>query len=201
MDLRGPLYIFAAFSVYSVLHSALATRGVKAWMRSHFGETGARYYRLLYNVIGAVTLLPILALFAAYPGEPLYSWPGAWILLALLIQGTGALVIVAGLLQTGVWSFLGLNALWGASRSDKDELVTAGLYKYVRHPLYTGGLLMLWFMPIMTTSLLAFNLAATLYLYIGSIFEERRMLKVFGAEYARYRKRVPRLFPNPWRHL
>ncbi|MGD8634199.1 MAG: hypothetical protein PVF85_11555, partial [Anaerolineales bacterium] len=64
------------------------------------------------------------------------------------------------------------------------------------HPLYTGGLLMIWFMPVMTTSLLAFNLAATLYLYIGSIFEERRLIFVFGERYEAYRKRVPRFMPN-----
>jgi protein-S-isoprenylcysteine O-methyltransferase Ste14 len=71
----------------------------------------------------------------------------------------------------------------------------------MRHPLYTGGLLMIWFMPVMTTSLLAFNLAATLYLYIGSLFEERRLLAAFGDEYAAYRQQVPRFIPRPWHNL
>ncbi len=197
MDLRGPLYIFAAFALYSALHSALAARSVKEWVRNRFGETGKRYYRLVYNVIGVVTLLPILALLAAFRGEPLYTWPSPWILVALVIQGAGALIIVIGLLQTGVWSFFGLEVLSGGSHSSQDELITSGLYGCMRHPLYTGGLLMLWFMPIMTTSLLAFNIASTLYLYVGSIFEEQRMLAAFGEDYARYRKRVPRLIPIP----
>jgi protein-S-isoprenylcysteine O-methyltransferase Ste14 len=58
---------------------------------------------------------------------------------------------------------------------------------------------MLWLMPVMTTSLLAFNLAATLYLYIGSFFEEKRLLAAFGDDYLRYQHKVPRLIPNPWR--
>lgn len=194
--MSGPIYIFIAFTAYSVIHSLLATRRVKAWVRERLGEPGERYYRLFYNLVGVVTLLPVLLLLALFPGEELYSWPTPWLYLALVLQGLGALIILVGLLQTGARSFLGLDALWGPSRSSQDELITSGLYACIRHPLYTGGLLLLWFMPVMTTSLLAFNLAASLYLYIGSIFEERRLLAVFGDEYDRYRNRVPRLIPG-----
>jgi protein-S-isoprenylcysteine O-methyltransferase Ste14 len=120
---------------------------------------------------------------------------------ALLIQALGALIILVGLLQTGVWSFFGLGWLINGEQAGDEALITSGLYRHMRHPLYTGGLLMLWFMPVMTTSLLAFNLAATLYLYIGSIFEERRLHAAFGERYDAYRKRVPRLIPNPFRNF
>lgn len=201
MNLRDPLYVFAAFVVYGVLHSALATRRVKAWSYNRFGEIGERFYRLIYNIIGVVALLPIFVLLALLPGEEIYSWSSPWLYLALLIQALGALIILIGLLQTGVWSFLGLGWLIGGDQAGEEALITSGLYSHMRHPLYTGGLLMLWFMPVMTTSLLAFNLASTLYLYIGSIFEERRLVATFGERYDVYRKRVPRLIPNPFRNF
>ncbi|MGD2057946.1 MAG: isoprenylcysteine carboxylmethyltransferase family protein [Anaerolineales bacterium] len=196
MNLRGPIYVFAAFGAYSALHSLLATRGVKKWVRERFGEVGKRYYRLFYNIVGVVTLLPVLVLLALVPGEDLYSWSRPWLYLTLLLQFAGALIILVGLLQTGIWSFFGLDAVIKDNHSDPENLITSGLYAHMRHPLYTGGLLMIWFMPVMTTSLLAFNLAATLYLYIGSIFEERRLIFVFGERYEAYRKRVPRFMPN-----
>ncbi len=199
MVLASPILIFAAFTAYSILHSLLASLRVKGWAYKRFGERGERLYRLGYNVIGVITLLPILALLALLPGEELYSWPSPWIYLALLMQFLGALIIIIGLLQTGVWSFFGLGWLFGEEDSSPENLITTGLYSRMRHPLYTGGLLLLWFMPIMTSGLLAFNLAATLYLYIGSIFEERRLQAAFGDQYTRYQRRVPRLIPLPWR--
>jgi protein-S-isoprenylcysteine O-methyltransferase Ste14 len=71
-----------------------------------------------------------------------------------------------------------------------------GLYRWVRHPLYTAGLLFLWLTPLMTTSILAFNLAMSAYIAIGSVFEERRLVTEFGPAYADYQRRVPRLIPG-----
>jgi protein-S-isoprenylcysteine O-methyltransferase Ste14 len=201
MNPSGPIYIFIAFTLYSALHSALATRRVKAWIYDRFGAGGKRYYRLVYNVIGVISLLPVLALLAIFRGDELYTWQAPWILLTLLLQALGAVIILIGLLQTGVWSFFGLSWIENDKNQADEEVITSGLYGWMRHPLYTGGLLLIWFTPVMTTSLLAFNLAATVYLYIGSIFEERRLLAAHGDEYEAYRKRVPRLIPVPWRHI
>jgi protein-S-isoprenylcysteine O-methyltransferase Ste14 len=76
-------------------------------------------------------------------------------------------------------------------------LVISGLYRYVRHPLYTAGLLFIWLTPVMTTSVMAMNLALTVYIYIGSSFEEQRLVAEYGQSYQQYQKQVPRLIPNP----
>jgi protein-S-isoprenylcysteine O-methyltransferase Ste14 len=201
MNLQGPILIIAAFLTYSIVHSILAARRVKAWVQNRFGPSGHRYYRLIYNLVGGVSFLPILALLTAFPGDEVYRWSRSWLYLAILMQLLGVMVIIVGLLQTGVWSFFGLSWMLGKPNSGADRLITKGLYRWMRHPLYTGGLLLLWFIPIMTTSLLALNLAATLYLYIGSIFEERRLLAAFGEEYRQYQRQVPRMIPIPWRHI
>ncbi len=107
-------------------------------------------------------------------------------------------MLLVGLLQTGAAEFLGLQQLV-AGPSDESELVTDGLYRWVRHPLYTAGLLFIWLLPVMSTSLLALNLGLTAYIYIGSIFEERKLLRELGPAYAEYQRQVPRLIPLPWR--
>jgi protein-S-isoprenylcysteine O-methyltransferase Ste14 len=73
--------------------------------------------------------------------------------------------------------------------------VTRGSYAYVRHPLYFFSLLLIWFLPIMTLSALLFSSMATLYFWIGSIYEERRLSATFGDAYSQYKQRVPRLIP------
>jgi protein-S-isoprenylcysteine O-methyltransferase Ste14 len=50
--------------------------------------------------------------------------------------------------------------------------------------------------PVMTSTLFALYLGLSLYLYIGSLFEERRFLLEFGAAYQAYQQKVPRLFPG-----
>ncbi|MFN7037866.1 MAG: methyltransferase family protein, partial [Bellilinea sp.] len=76
---------------------------------------------------------------------------------------------------------------------------TWGLYRWVRHPLYTCSLLFLWLMPVMSWNLLALNLGVTLYFIIGSRFEEDKLLDEFGEAYAEYRRRTPAFLPRLFR--
>lgn len=197
MNFAGPALTFVAFTIYAILHSLLASLWAKSKARTSFGVTSDRYYRFAFNLIGTLTFIPVLVVPAYLPGETLYrvNWP--WLAVTTLLQLSGAAIILLGLLQTDVWHFLGLRQLTNNSPSTVNQLIIGGLYRYMRHPLYTGGLLLIWFLPGMTTSLLAFNLAATSYLYVGSLFEERRLIIEFGDAYRDYQKRVRRFVPLP----
>ncbi|NJN97397.1 MAG: hypothetical protein HC875_26600 [Anaerolineales bacterium] len=50
----------------------------------------------------------------------------------------------------------------------------------------------------MTLNLLVTYLLLTLYFYVGTFFEERRLLMEFGSAYRAYQQRVPRLIPCPF---
>ena len=51
----------------------------------------------------------------------------------------------------------------------------------------------------MTRNVLALNIGITLYFWIGSIYEERRLVAEFGEAYREHQRRVPRLVPRLWR--
>lgn len=138
-----------------------------------------------------------MAILAAWPGTVLYrvEWP--WIILTSIGQLAAVILLLLGLLQTDVWHFIGVRQLLQPAEQQPSRLVVTGIYRWVRHPLYTAGLLFIWLTPVMTTSVLALNLGLSLYIYIGSIFEERRLLAEFGQAYQDYRTCVPRLIPNP----
>ncbi len=78
----------------------------------------------------------------------------------------------------------------------RGKLVTTGLYKYMRHPMYTFGMLVLICSPIMTANLLYSILIFALYFWIGSYFEEKNLIKRFGQDYIEYQKKVPRFIPR-----
>jgi len=193
--ITSAILIFLAVAAYGLVHSLLASLPVKAQAQRLFGETGRRLYRLVYNGIAVVTFLPLLALTAALPGKTLYRLPLPWSLLALGLQLLAFLTLVWAVLQTGAFSFLGLGALSGSTDAGASRLVTSGLYRFVRHPIYTAGLLFIWASPVMTSNLLALYLGVTLYIFIGAQHEEYRLVREYGDAYREYQRRTPMLIP------
>jgi protein-S-isoprenylcysteine O-methyltransferase Ste14 len=118
-------------------------------------------------------------------------------------QVLSVLFLFVAVMQTDLLSFAGLRQLVedyspGALREQKTgNLVTSGLYRSVRHPLYTFSLLILWLSPAMSVNSLIVYAALTIYVLIGIIFEERKLLREFGEAYADYRSNTPMLFPGP----
>jgi protein-S-isoprenylcysteine O-methyltransferase Ste14 len=57
-------------------------------------------------------------------------------------------------------------------------------------------ILMIWSCPNLTIDRLLFNVLWTLWIVIGSIFEERDLIAEFGDTYREYQKQVPMLIPR-----
>jgi protein-S-isoprenylcysteine O-methyltransferase Ste14 len=196
----GATAIVAAMLLYGSLHSILASGRIKRWSEQRFGRNHDRYYRLVFNALGGLTFLPVLAVVARFPGERLYVIRPPWLWLTGAVQLAGVGLLLAGLHQTGAARFLGLAQLVDPA-SAQSEFTVGGPYRWVRHPLYTAGLLFIWAVPLMTTGVLVLNAGITVYLYVGSAFEERKLVRRFGPAYQRYRRQIPRMIPIPWKRV
>lgn len=171
---------------------------MKEAIQNRMGDIAVRGYRLTYNIISVITLLPVLAIPALFPGNRLYQLSSPLLIVSVSGQFIALLLLFISLLQTGALEFLGLRQILTPPQQSESGLVINGLYRWVRHPLYFAGLLFIWLTPVMTTSLLALNIGLTSYIYIGSIFEERRLIHQFGSTYVDYQNQVPRLIPRFW---
>ena len=192
---QAPWIIIIVVLLYGVVHSVLATLKVKDMARLYLGIRADRTYRLFYNLIALLTFLPVLALLAILPDERLNSIPFPWVLLTTVIQGLAIITLFLGLLQTGLWSFLGIKQLFLLSKEPQTELVVHGLYRRVRHPLYMAGLLFIWFSSVMTHNTLAMTVGLSVYLILGALVEERKLIHEYGAKYMQYQEHTPMLVP------
>jgi protein-S-isoprenylcysteine O-methyltransferase Ste14 len=69
-------------------------------------------------------------------------------------------------------------------------LQTGGPYRWVRHPIYLGWVLMVFGAAHMTADRFTFAVMTTAYLILAVPWEEQSLLRTFGPEYARYQRAV-----------
>jgi protein-S-isoprenylcysteine O-methyltransferase Ste14 len=189
----GTILLILSSALWVLIHSLLASLKIKEGVLRMIGPSAMNGYRLGYNLFSVISFLPILVLAAVLPDKFLYSIPGPWVEITLIIQLMAVLALVVGVIQTDIGSFIGLKQVMGGTINA--NIVTGGLYRYVRHPLYTAGLVFIWLTPVMTLNRLALYLSLTIYILIGVYFEERKLLREFGNAYEDYRLKTPMLIP------
>jgi protein-S-isoprenylcysteine O-methyltransferase Ste14 len=186
-----PLVIPIAVIIYGLLHSLTASLNIKNFASQVPGLS--RFYRLLYSFFAAVSLLPLAALILLIPDRPLYTIPRPFVFITILVQLVAMTLLIYSLIQTGALQFIGIPQALG--RETTETLNTKGLYRYVRHPLYSFSLLFIWMTPMMTRNIFLLFSTFTAYFLVGALLEERKLLKIFGPAYAEYQAKTPFMIP------
>jgi protein-S-isoprenylcysteine O-methyltransferase Ste14 len=103
---------------------------------------------------------------------------------------------VLGLTQYDLGRFGGVTQLLGDDDllGDEEPLHITGWHRYVRHPLYLGAYLYLLGGAVSEFGLQT-ALWGCLYLWIGTWFEERSLVKLYGRAYIEYKEKVPAILP------
>ncbi|HWN80528.1 MAG TPA: hypothetical protein VNM87_00390, partial [Candidatus Udaeobacter sp.] len=132
----------------------------------------------------------LLATRGAYP----IVWRATgWARIALMVvQGVAAIGFLLTVRSFKIGEFLGLRAP-GATGDGRFR--TDGVYGLCRHPLYffVGLFFSAW--PTMDLRALVVAVWLWVYAFVGSIFEERKLVAELGDVYVAYRRRTPRILP------
>jgi protein-S-isoprenylcysteine O-methyltransferase Ste14 len=142
-------------------------------------------------------LIAVLVLFRSGGGLLRYAATVLWS--PTLAAGVIADAITAAGLAVALWARVVLGGNWSPSPVLKvgHELIERGPYAYVRHPIYSGVLLM--FLGTVVLFGRAGGFAAWVAVFLGLWFkalqEERLLLAHFPAAYAEYKERVKALIP------
>jgi methanethiol S-methyltransferase len=78
---------------------------------------------------------------------------------------------------------------------EKQSFRVDGANKLVRHPIYLFSILFLVFRPAMNLFYVVTSICIVIYFYVGSFYEEKKLVEKFGDEYLLYKKKVPGIFP------
>jgi protein-S-isoprenylcysteine O-methyltransferase Ste14 len=148
---------------------------------------------IMLGLNGVAMLIPLVYVFTAtldFANYELPDWLG-W-------TGSG-LFVVAILLLWRSHADLGRNWTVTIGLRDKHKLVTEGIFKYIRHPMYAAHIL--WAIAqilIIHNWLAAYPLliTVTLLYLIRVSSEEQMMIEKFGEEYKQYMAKTGRILPK-----
>lgn len=182
-------------ALFGLQHSVMARPGFKAWWTQF---VPARLERSVYVLLSSVALFIMMAFWQPLGGV-LWSVQGEAARNAIYaLFGLGWAILFLATFLINHFDLFGLRQVWlHLVQKPYTELKfgTPFLYRFVRHPLYVGWLLIFWAAPTMTIAHLVLALGLTAYILIAIPLEERDLMRVHR-EYAEYRERVPMLIPK-----
>jgi len=173
---------------------------VTEYLKKHFGPR-FRFYRLFFNLIALLTLIPV-ALFAySIRTQAIFSWDGYLRIGQTLLLVVAVLLLLLGGRHYDVRQLIGIKQIKEGTANkaitDTGELDTSGVLGITRHPWYLATILLVWARQ-MDVSVIFVNLILTSYLFVGTLLEERKLIREFGDKYLTYQKSVSMLIPFKW---
>jgi len=152
-------------------------------------------------LVAAWLVLPYLALARTQP--PLAMPTFARIASGyMVLRWVAACAAVASLLATSLcWSRMGTSWRMGISTSGGETLITDGMFRHVRHPIYALSMLLMACSVIVvpTPPMLVVGAVHVVLLQIKARNEERHLTAVHGDAYRQYLARTARFVP--WRSM
>jgi len=194
-------FIILLFTLFAFSHTLLASNKTKIALAEKLGVKIA-FYRVFYN-LSSLLLFIVLYAIAPKPNVIVYDLLFPFDIITFALQVLSLIGLVWATRPIDLKEFIGTAQIERYLRGeykveDLDERRTLrieGAFKMVRHPIYFFSILFLGFRPTMSLFYLVMFLCIVIYFYAGSIFEERRLIKIFGDKYREYQLQVPRIFP------
>jgi len=187
---------------YCVIHSALISISVTDFFKRALGEK-YRFYRLFFNIFSVGTLIPLLLYShpARWRTELLFTWEGYMRIIQYGFIALAAVLAITGARHYNMFQFVGIQQILkgraGGAMTESGEFDSSGVLGVVRHPWYLAVLILLWARDLNVARFII-NMVLSVYLVIGTLLEERKLVLEFGEKYKAYQRQVSMLIPLKW---
>jgi len=185
----------ALLGLFAIQHSVMARPGFKKWWTKFIPKPIERSTYVLFSS------LAVILLYWQWKPMGVTIWNITDPTLVMVLNGLmilGGLIVLVTTFLINHFDLFGLRQVWLYLIGKKYTnlgFVVPGPYKFIRHPLYFGWMLMFWSTPVMTIAHLVFAVATTGYIFVAIWFEERDLITIHGRDYAEYKKRTPMILP------
>lgn len=189
-----------AWTAYLALHSAMISITATKLLKHALGDL-FRFYRIFFNIVAVATLVPVVMYTGSVKGPAFFTWEGYLAILKWTLFSGGILLFWAGSRHYSILRFLGIRQLREESAHSlmnrSGRLDSTGILGLIRHPYYSGVILLFWSSNLDAIQLIV-NIVVTIYVVIGTLLEERKLILEFGDRYQEYRDRVSMFVPWKW---
>ena len=187
---------------WCVLHSGMISLTTTQFLKRRMGHS-FKYYRLFYNAVALITLIPLYLASLSMKGDLVFSWNGYWRFVQLVIFAGSLLLFVLGAKKYNLLNFLGFEQITSGRNhsvmSENGELDTSGILGITRHPWYLAGLMLIWTsQQNIHATRFWINIVLSSYFIIGALLEERKLKIELGESYHDYCEQVSMLIPLKW---
>jgi len=182
------------------LHSIMISTSATEYFQSRLGQA-FRFYRLFFNIISFLALIPVILYAVSVRTEPVFRWDGYLRIIQLVLLMTAGLLFYWGSLRYDSGLLLGFKQIreriLNTGIAHDGNIDTSGILGIVRHPWYLGTMLLIWARD-MDISAIVVNIILTLYVIAGTCLEEKKLVRQFGEKYRNYQRRVSMFIPCKW---
>lgn len=191
------LFIALLWIGYCALHSYLISINFSRFLNNLLKNYYA-FYRLFY-VILSLYLLIVLINFTDQFNSPVileYSPTGNFLKYTIMILCL-IMFLWAFLFSYDPLSFFGIRQIMNMKHTaglSPGKVSRHGLLAYTRHPMYFALIIFLAVSSVTLMDIIV-NAILILYVVIGTVLEEKKLILEFGDQYRDYQQEVPMLIP------
>jgi protein-S-isoprenylcysteine O-methyltransferase Ste14 len=185
---------------WCTIHSGMISLAITDYLKEKLGNK-SRFYRLFFNFVALITLIPVLHYGDDFRGQVVFRWDGFLLVFQLIMVSTALFLFISGSLKYDMLQFLGIRQIkLENSRSTlslNENIETSGILSLTRHPWYLATIIFIWVScKDVYVSTLIVNVIFTFYIVIGTVLEERKLITEYRDNYRDYKKQVSRLSQN-----
>jgi methanethiol S-methyltransferase len=157
------------------------------------------FYRLFYVLISLVLLVWVINIPTQLDNEIVITNVPPWsIIRQVLTWGSLLMFFWAFFFNYDSLSFFGIRQMLNFGKvkqiNPSEEIKKNGLLALTRHPMYLALIIYLWCQTFSMADIVV-NSILTIYVIIGTLLEEKKLILEFGDAYRKYQQEVPMLIP------
>lgn len=200
--LTGNILLALLWAIWCLLHSLFITHTFIRWLERWIPRY-LPFHRLVYNCCSLLTFALVALYEKTLPHQVLYEFSNLAELGRIALFSVGVVLFMAGAKTYDLFQLAGLRQL--ATQKTHRVLNSTNRYKRsgisnaTRHPWYLAAFFVVWFNSrTIDVNGLITNTIFSIYLVLGTLQEERKLVLEFGEEYRQYQKEVSMFLPFKW---